>query len=73
MFIINIYNQTNFFHIPEKIRKIIKTAGFLRGDREYPTHRNQYIYSGLLKFDFYVFLGDIKGDLMCPYITITGG
>ena len=38
MFIINIYNQTNFFHIPEKIRKIIKTAGFLRGDLEYPDH-----------------------------------
>ena len=28
---------------------------------------------GLLKFDFCAFLGDIKGDLECPYITITGG
>ena len=27
----------------------------------------------LLKFDFCAFLGDIKGDLGCPYITITGG
>ena len=28
--------------------------------------------SGLLKFDFCMFLGDIKGDLGRPYITITG-
>ena len=28
--------------------------------------------SYFLKFDFCVFLGDIKRDLTCPYITITG-
>ena len=28
--------------------------------------------SYLLKFDFCAFLGDLTGDLACPYITITG-
>ena len=73
MFIVNIYNQPKFFHFPEKIRKIIKTGGFLRSDLEYPDHHPGVETSGLLKFDFCVFLGDIKGDLGCPYITITGG
>ena len=73
MFIINIYNQTKFFHVPEKTGKIAKTGGFLRSDLECPDHHPRREASGLLKFDFCMFLGDIKGDLGRPYITITGG
>ena len=49
MFIINIYNQTIFFHVPEKIRKIIKTGGFLRNDHEYPDHHPRRGGSQIIK------------------------
>ena len=49
MFIINIYNQTKFFHVPEKTGKIAKTGGFLRSGHEYPTHRHPHIYSLIAK------------------------
>ena len=49
MFITNIYNQPEFFHVPEKIRKIIKTGGFLRNDHEYPDHHPRRGGSRIIK------------------------